>query len=61
MTLMRRESRMFKCNCPHEVRAGCFEPKCPHYSREAVERQARLEEQGLRPRTVTVKQCNESD
>lgn len=22
---------MFKCNCPHEVRAGCSEPKCPHY------------------------------
>lgn len=22
---------MFKCNCPHETRSGCSEPKCPHY------------------------------
>ena len=22
---------MFKCSCPHEVRSGCSEPKCPHY------------------------------
>jgi hypothetical protein len=21
---------MFKCNCPHEVRAGCFDRDCPH-------------------------------
>ncbi|HXP66899.1 MAG TPA: hypothetical protein VN815_15595 [Steroidobacteraceae bacterium] len=24
---------MFKCNCPHEVRGGCSEPKCPHYTK----------------------------
>lgn len=28
---------MFKCNCPHETRAGCFEPRCPHYDHEASE------------------------
>lgn len=22
---------MFKCNCPHEVRAGCSEPQCSHF------------------------------
>lgn len=22
---------LFKCNCPHETRAGCSEPDCPHY------------------------------
>jgi hypothetical protein len=22
----------FKCNCPHEVRSGCPEPKCPHHT-----------------------------
>ncbi len=22
---------MFKCNCPHEVRAGCSEPQCAHF------------------------------
>ena len=27
-----RRAKMFRCNCPHEVRAGCSEPKCPHYA-----------------------------
>lgn len=22
---------MFKCNCPHEVRSGCSDSKCPHF------------------------------
>jgi len=22
---------MFRCNCPHEVRSGCSEPRCAHY------------------------------
>ncbi len=22
---------MSYCNCPHEVRAGCTDPNCPHY------------------------------
>lgn len=27
---------MFQCNCPHEVRSGCSEPKCPHYQPEQL-------------------------
>lgn len=26
------QREVFRCNCPHEVRAGCSEPKCPHYA-----------------------------
>lgn len=22
---------MHRCNCPHEVRPGCMEPRCSHY------------------------------
>jgi len=27
------ETDFFRCNCPHEVRSGCSEPKCPHYTK----------------------------
>jgi hypothetical protein len=32
---------MFKCNCPHEVRSRCSEPKCPHYAHYVPSRQDR--------------------
>jgi|SRR6185369_7758836 len=31
-TISSARREMFKCNCPHEVRGGCSEPKCPHYT-----------------------------
>lgn len=30
---IREEPERFKCNCPHEVRSGCSESKCPYYIR----------------------------
>lgn len=32
------EREVFRCNCPHEVRAGCSETKCPHYAVPRAER-----------------------